>query len=60
MRTAYVVAAVSVVVGIVIGLAQSEFGEIKAFYAAMQGLCFGVVPFLWGYPSGRRAALKRV
>lgn len=59
MRTAYAVTATAVVAGIALGFLQSEFGEIQAFFAAMQGLCFGVVAFLWGYPSGRRAALKR-
>ena len=58
MRTAYVVAAVAIVIGIAMGFADSEFGEIQAFYGALQGLCFGLLAFLWGYPSGRRAALK--
>jgi cobalt/nickel transport system permease protein len=55
LRVAYSVVAVVTVAGIAMGFAQSELGEIQAFYSAIQGICFGVLPFLWGYPTGRRA-----
>jgi cobalt/nickel transport system permease protein len=59
MRTVYVVSAAGTVLGIAMGFARTEFAEIHAYYGALQGICFGLLAILWGYPAGRRAALKQ-
>ncbi len=53
---AMIVAGVGVVVAMALFFVTTEFGEIQAFIAALQGVCIGLLGFFVGYPMGQRSA----